>query len=219
MQNNDPDRSEERFKEALYGAFAEVTKALSNPKRLAILDRLLQRPHRVDELVTGLGWPLSTISQHLQVLRRSHLVEAQRHHTSITYRLAPGVAPVFVQMRRLAETLHPDVQRAKDRFFRTATIDIPTAQARLRSGDAMLIDVRPRDEYAAGHVPGALCVPLEELDARLPLLPPDRLIVAMCRGPACVFAEEAVRRLRAAGREAVRCEASVADWSLGSRSA
>ncbi len=204
------------FKDAAYTAFADVTKALANPKRLELLDLLIQRPFRVDELADGVGQSVGNTSQHLQVLRRARVVETTRRGTAVEYRLAPGVAEVFVALRRLAEARSAELTLARRDFFAGAgaaeTIDADALRAGLAAGEVVLVDLRPADEFVHGHVPGARSIPLAELAERLDGLPPDKLIVATCRGPTCVFAAQAVRALRNSGRRAVRFEQGVAEW-------
>jgi len=205
------------FKDAAYGAFAGVAKALSGARRLELLDLLVQGPRSVEGLATAAGLSFASASQHLQVLRRARVVETTRRGTTVEYRLAPGVAEVFAALRALAELRSLELGEAKASFYGAAgaaeAIEIDELRGRLASGTATLLDVRPAAEFAAGHIAGALSLPIEELAARLDELPSDRLLVATCRGPYCVFAADAVRMLRAAGREAVRFEPGVADWA------
>ncbi len=204
------------FKDRSYEAFAAVPRALANPKRLELVDLLAQRPHTVEALARAAGLTVGNTSQHLQVLKRARLVDTTRRGTSIEYRLAPGVAELFVGLRRLAEARIADIDAARRAFFAQAgapeRIGGPTLRAQLAAGRAVLLDVRPRAEYDHGHLPGARSIPLDELADRVEELPLDALIVATCRGPTCAFAADAVRILRAHGRRAVRYEGGVADW-------
>lgn len=174
----------------------------------------------MESLAEAIGQSVGNTSQHLQVLKRGRLVETTRHGTAIEYRLAPGVADVFVALRRLAEERSAELVHVKQEFFddEDGLIDSPTLRRRLASGEVVLIDVRPREEFEHDHVAGARSVPIDELDARVDELPTDKLIVATCRGPYCAFAAEAVRKLRASGREAVRFEDGVAEWRVDTRS-
>ncbi len=214
MQNNEA----RAFKDEVYGAFAEVTKALSNPRRLELLDLLVQRPRSVESLATSLGQPMGNTSQHLQVLRRARVVETHRFGTTVQYRLAPGVEEMFVVLRRLAEARSPALVHSKQAYFVRSeaeeVVDREELRRRLADGTAVLLDVRPEQEFAFAHVAGAVSIPIDELEARLGELPADQLIVATCRGPYCVFAADAVRTLRAGGREAVRFEDGVGEWRL-----
>lgn len=202
-------------KDFVYGAFAEVTKALSSPRRLELLDLLLQGPRPVEGLARAVGQPLANASQHLQVLKRARVVETERRGTTIEYRLAPAVADVFVALRRLAEARNPALPPARERLHGDAleTIDRASLQAGLAAGGVTLIDVRPAGEYAHAHLPDALSMPIDELEARIDELPEDALVVATCRGPYCVFAADAVRILRRHGRRAVRFEDGPGEWS------
>ena len=207
------------FKTEAYTAFAAVTRALSSPRRLELLDLLIQGPLTVEALARAVEQPTANTSQHLQTLKRSRLVMTERSGTHIAYRLAPGVADVFVALRRLATAHSPDLQRATEAFYQSAgapeTIDRDALMTRLADGKVTLIDVRPAREYASGHIPGALSMPLDALSERLSEgggLPGDGLVVVTCRGPYCVFAARAVRLLRGVGRAAVRFEDGVAEW-------
>jgi len=204
------------FKTAAYGALAKVGKALSSPRRLEILDLLAQRPLPVDAIARGTGQGVANASQHLQVLKRARVVETRRQGTTVEYRLAPGVAGMLVGLHRLAEARSPELSETRARFFARAEapeiIELAELTARMEAGTAVLLDVRPAQEFAHAHVPGAHNIPLVELAARAEELPRDTLVVATCRGPLCVFAADAVRMLRATGRQAVRFEAGVSEW-------
>jgi rhodanese-related sulfurtransferase len=206
------------FKDSVYGAFAEVARSLSSPRRLELLDLLIQGPRPVEALAEALGQSVGNTSQHLQVLKRSRLVETTRRGTTIEYRLAPGVAEVFAALRRLAGDRSPALSQAMAAYYGGADgeepIDRDTLRRRLKEGSVVLLDVRPRAEFAHAHVSGATSIPIDELEARLEELPGDQLVVATCRGPYCVFAAQAVQTLRASGRRAVRFEGGVAEWAL-----
>ena len=207
-----PDRT---FKRDAYTAWAEVTKALGSDRRLELVELLLQRPHRVDELAARVQQPMANVSGHLRVLRKARLVLTQRRGTAIHYRLAPGVADVVVALRRLALDRSPVLNDAVERYFADAPETIPSDELQdlLAQGRATLVDVRPHDEYVEAHIPGAVSIPLPELFDRADELP-DGLLVATCRGPFCTYAATAVRTLREAGREAVRFEQGPADWAF-----
>jgi rhodanese-related sulfurtransferase len=205
------------FKDEVYGAFAHVTKALASPRRLELVDLLVQGPRTVEALARGCGQPVATASQHLQVLKRARLVQTERRGTSVAYRLAPGVAGVFAGLRRLAMARSPELSVATVNFYAAAeapeTIDAEGLKARLQAGEVVLLDVRPKDEFARAHLPGAISIPIGELEDRVVELPAGRLVVATCRGPFCTFAADAVRLLRSHGHEAVRFEHGVAEWA------
>jgi rhodanese-related sulfurtransferase/DNA-binding transcriptional ArsR family regulator len=208
MKNKNP----RDFKDQVWKGFAEVTKALGNPKRLELVDLLVQRPRSVEGLATALGAAVGNTSQHLQVLKRARVVQTTRSGTTITYALADGVSEVFVALRRLADSRSDALARSRT-FFEEARISRAELEQRLASGTAVVVDVRPRDEFDHGHIADALSIPIEELTDRLDQIPRGLLVVATCRGPYCVFAEDAVRILKADGRDAVRFEDGVAEWA------
>ena len=214
MLNKEP--SARQFKDEAYGAFAAVVKAMGNPRRLEVLDLLVQRPLRVDAVAAGVGQSVANTSQHLQVLRRAGLVVRRARGTSAVYAVAVGVPEALVALRRLAEARSAELLAAKQAYFGGAgSAEVIAADALregLEAGDVVLVDVRPAEEFADGHVPGARSLPVGELGDRLHELPTSKLIVATCRGPYCTFAADAVRVLRASGRRAVRFEHGVAEW-------
>lgn len=204
------------FKRAVWGHLAEVGKALSSNTRLEILDLLAQGPRTVDALASGVGQSVANTSHHLQALKRSRLVVGERSGQHVVYRLAgDDVGALLAQLQRVGAAHVAELERASRTFFASRdgleAIDRKTLEARLEAGDAVLLDVRPADEFEAGHLPGAVSVPLSELDDHLHALPTDRTLVAYCRGPYCTFAADAARRLRERGFDAVRAEVSVID--------
>ena len=206
-----------QYKDAIYEQFARIGKAIASPRRLELLDLLCEGPRTVDALATQAGQSLANASHHLQMLRAAHLVESEKVGTYVTYRIAgDDVSALFAMVRELAESRLAEVERVTRSFLseREALDPIDSAGllARLREGSVTLVDVRPTEEYAAGHVPGAVSVPLGELERRLGELRRDDEIVAYCRGPYCVLALEAVSLLRARGFDAVRMEEGVRDW-------
>jgi rhodanese-related sulfurtransferase len=205
------------FKDALYDQFARIGKAVANSHRLELLDVLAQGERRVEGLARETGLPIANASQHLQALRRARLVEARRQGTSIFYRLADErVFRLWQAIRDLGEAQFAEV----DALVRTylsdrghlEAVDATSLQRRLREEDVVVLDVRPAEEYRAGHIPGAHSIPIDELTARLQELPATREIVAYCRGPFCVFADEAVALLRARGYRATRLIEGFPDW-------
>ncbi len=206
-----------RFKTAIYEQFARIGKAISNPSRLELLDLLCQGPRNVETLAKEAGMGLANTSQHLKALREARLVEAEKNGLYVTYRLADEqVCRFFLSLRSLAETRLAEVREIAQRFLEGRqgfqAVDREQLLAKVREGAVVVLDVRPREEYRAGHLPGALSVPLKELERRLEELPRDREIVAYCRGPYCVLAVEAVEILRARGFTAFRLEDGVPDW-------
>ncbi len=206
-----------RFKTAIYEQFARIGKAISNPSRLELLDLLCQGPRTVEALAKEAGLGLANTSQHLKALREARLVEAEKAGLYVTYRLADEqVCQFFRSLRSLAETRLAEVGEITRRFLEARQglepVDREQLLAKVRDGAVTVLDVRPPEEYVAGHLPGALSVPLKELERRLADLPHDREIVAYCRGPYCVLAVEAVEFLRARGFAAFRLEEGVTDW-------
>lgn len=206
-----------RFKEAIYEQFARIGKAISSPRRLELLDLLCQGPRTVEVLARETHQSIANTSQHLQVLRAARLVESSKEGQFVTYRLAnEEVGEFFHLLQGLAESRLAEVEQIVRQYFadREAMqpMDKETLLAQVRKGEVIALDVRPPEEYQAGHIPGALSVPLAELKQRLAELPKSRTIVAYCRGPYCVLAVEAVELLRRQGFKAVRLEDSVHDW-------
>ncbi len=212
----DPE-SKRAEKETLYSLFARVGQALANPHRLELLDLLSQAPRTVEELAREAHMSVANTSQHLQRLKQARLVVSQREGTRIRYALAsPQVARLWQTLRQVAEAEMAEVQAAldayRDRRHEFQQIALPELQRRLQEGDLLLLDVRPQVEYAAGHIPGARSLPLEELEQRLAELPEDLPVVAYCRGRYCVFADQALALLAERGRPVARLEEGVWEW-------
>ena len=206
-----------RYKDAIYEQLARIGKAVGSARRLELLDLLCQGPRTVEALARQAGLSLANASHHLQILRAARLVEAEKHGVFVTYRLADAeVYAFFHALRTLAESRLAEIERVKRAFLAgregMEAVDREALLARGRRGEVTVLDVRPREEYQAGHIPGAVSVPLDELEQHLAELPRDREVVAYCRGPYCVLAVEAVERLRAAGFSAVRLEEGVVEW-------
>lgn len=205
-------------KDALFGEFAAVGKALAAPKRLEILDLLAQGPRSVDALARAVGVGLSTCSAHLQVLRSAGLVTTRREGTWVFYALAgDDVAVLFDAVRRVAQAHRPGTEVARRAFVGPDDVEAVEREDLLRrvaDGSAVVLDVRPRAEYDGGHLPGAVHIPIEDLPARIDELPADREVVAYCRGAYCVLATDAARLLRARGRRARRTRDGVLEWRL-----
>ncbi len=206
------------FKDSIYELFARVAKALSAPKRLELLDLLSQAPRTVDALSRQAGVSVANVSQHLQILRAANLVTAQKQGLFVEYRLADDdVARTLVILRQLAESRFSEMRRAAADFLGEEDGEPVGARELMRrnaKGEVIILDVRPPEEYVAGHFPGAVSVPLPELTRRIGELPKRKEIVAYCRGPYCVMAAEAVAMLRKRGFRAHRLEEGVADWKL-----
>ena len=204
-------------KNALFDQFARVGKALASGKRLELLDLLAQGERTVDALARTSELGLTTASAHLQTLKTAHLVATRRDGTKVYYRLAgTDVAELLASVRAVASTHLPDVEAAAIAYLGPDTESVSRTELleRVSSGRVTLVDVRPRDEYAGGHIPAAVCIPLDELAARLAELPPDQDIVAYCRGAYCVLAHDAVRLLTAHGRCAMRLSEGMLEWRL-----
>lgn len=212
-----PRSSARRFKDAIYDQFARVSKALASPRRLELIDLLAQGPRTVEVLAREAGQTFANASQHLSVLRAARLVEADKDGLFVTYRLAdPAVTALFRALRGLAESRLAEIERTTRAFLDARgamePVDRAALLARVRAGRVTVLDVRPAEEYRAGHIPGALSIPLAALRRRLAELPQRRQIVAYCRGPYCVMAIEAVKLLRARGFRAVRFDEGVQEW-------
>jgi rhodanese-related sulfurtransferase len=206
-----------RFKDSIYEQFARLGKAVSAPKRLELLDLLCQGPRTVEALAEQAAISVANASQHLQILRAARLVEAEKKGLYVEYRMADEqVCRFFQSLRGLAETRLAEVEQVT-RAYLTGRGAMEAVQSnelvrRVRDGEVTVLDVRPSEEYRAGHIPGALSVPLSELKKRLAELPKNREVVAYCRGPYCVMAVEAVELLRKRGFKAHRMEQGVVDW-------
>ena len=204
-------------KETLFEQLARLGKALAAPKRVEMLDALSQGPRTVERLATATGQSVANASQHLQVLRQAQLVASQKQGLFVTYRLAnDGVGELLLQLRKLGESQLAELQEARDALLAQAAgienVDRQTLGSRLRSSEAILIDVRPREEYVAGHLAGAVSMPLGELAARLKELEKGQEVVAYCRGPYCMLSADAVRLLSRRGFRAKRLEDGVLEW-------
>ena len=209
-------------KRAAFTEFAAVAQALANPHRVELIELLAQGERSVDALAQLSGLRLTNASQHLQALRRAGLVTARRAGKQVRYALAgPDVIELLMALCRSAERGRAELDRIVASYFRARDALEPVSHeelaARLRDGVVTLIDVRPAEEFAAGHIPGAVNVPLADLPARLAALPADREIVAYCRGPYCVYAFEAVAALRATGRAARRMADGYPEWWAAGR--
>jgi rhodanese-related sulfurtransferase/DNA-binding transcriptional ArsR family regulator len=209
--------SHRAFKDRLYGQFARVGKALSSPHRLELLELLAQGERTVDALAGEIGTSMANASQHLQALREGGLVESRKQGLFVHYRLADAsVVELSKALRTVAERRLAELERiVRDHFGdRSDPEPVPMADllARVRSGRVIVLDTRPANEFAAGHIAGALSVPVDELKERLARLPKTKEYVAYCRGPYCVYADRAVELLRASGRRARRLTEGFPEW-------
>jgi rhodanese-related sulfurtransferase len=205
------------FKDRLFEQFARIGKALASPKRLEILDLLAQGERTVEEVARETAMPVANASQHLQVLKSARLVESRREGLYAYYRLAgEEVFEVWRAVRGLGESCLAEIDWVVETYLKdrdalevVGAIDLMEL---LSDGSVVVLDVRPEEEYRAGHIPGALSVPVDALEAALQTLPKDREIVAYCRGPYCVFSDEAVKLLEARGYRARRLMEGFPEW-------
>jgi DNA-binding transcriptional ArsR family regulator/rhodanese-related sulfurtransferase len=205
------------FKDALYGQFARIGKALGSPHRIEILELLAQGERTVDSLAEELGLSLANTSQHLQALRQAALVESRKQGLFVHYRLAdPAVSELCTALRRVAERRLADLEKLVFQHFGDRSEPEPVGMqellARAGSNDVIILDTRPAREYEAGHIAGAISVPIDELQDRLRLLPAGKEYVAYCRGPYCVYADRAVELLHANRRRARRLLEGFPEW-------
>ena len=205
------------FKDRLYGQLARLGKALSSPHRLEMLELLAQGERTVDSLATEIGLSLANASQHLQALRQAALVESRKEGLFVYYRLAdPDVFDLSKVVRSVAERRLAELDRLVLEHFgnRADAEPVPMAELlkRARSKRVVILDTRPASEYVAGHIPGALSVPVDDLQRRLKQLTRGKAYVAYCRGPYCIYADRAVEMLRASGRRARRLAEGFPEW-------
>jgi rhodanese-related sulfurtransferase len=206
-----------RFKDQLYGQFARIPKALANAHRLELLDLLAQSERSVDELARESGMSVANTSQHLQTLHAAQLVDVRRVGIFVRYRLADErVFQVWQAIRDLGAARLAEIDRLVNDTLHTQQAPAPVKRTefvqRLRDGTTVLLDVRPVEEYHAGHIPGAWSMPLADLEARMAELPPDQDIITCCRGTYGPLADEAAVRLRARGYTARRRALGLPDW-------
>ena len=212
-----PDPVHRAFKDRLYGQFARVGKALSSPHRLELLELLAQGERTVDDLAGEVGMSMANASQHLQALRQAGLVDSRKQGLFVNYRLADdSVFELSKAIRTVAERRLAELDRVVRDHFGDRSDPEPVAMSdllgRVRSGKVIILDTRPAREFAAGHIAGAVSVPVDDLKRRLSELPRSKEFVAYCRGPYCVYADRAVELLRASGRKARRLVAGFPEW-------
>ena len=205
------------FKDRLFEQFARIGKALASPKRLEILDLLAQGERTVEEIARETAMPMANVSQHLQALKGACMVESRREGLYAYYRLADeGVFRTWQAVRAVGERRLAEIDRVVETFLEDRdaleAVGAAALMERLSDGNVVVLDVRPEEEYRAGHIPGALSVPVDVLEAALQTLPKDKEIVAYCRGPYCVFSDEAVTLLRSRGYQAKRLAEGLPDW-------
>ncbi len=204
-------------KDALFDAFGEVAKALANGRRAELIDVLAQGERHVDELASEIGQSVANTSFHLRVLATTGLVTTRRDGTRIYYRLASErVAELWAALRDVASAHHERLDELAAAYLgdrsRLEQIDRGELAERIATGEVVIVDVRPAAEFAAGHIVGARSIPIHELAANIKALPAGVEVVAYCRGPYCVYADDAVRLLRRRGRAARRLEDGFPEW-------
>lgn len=209
-------------KRALFDELARLGKAVASGRRVEVLDILANGPRSVERLAEHLGLSVANTSQHLQVLRRCGLVASRREGTSVIYRLAAPEVFTFLQaLRGAASARLSDVERLAEAYLGDEDPEPPLTRselaAHLRKDDVVVVDVRPREEYAAGHLPGAISIPIDELPKALRRLPKGKEIVAYCRGPYCAYSHTAVALLRRRGYRARRLEDGLPEWAAEER--
>jgi len=210
----------DQTKRALFEAIALMGKAFASSRRLELLDLLAQGPRSVEQLATASGQSRANASQHLQALHAAGLVTRRRDGVRVRYALAgEDVLALWLALRDASAARLAEVERAARAYLGDEVEAIGRGELidRLSRGDVVLVDVRPTEEFAAGHIEGAKSIPLAELERRLAELPADREVVAYCRGPFCAYAHEAVRRLQAAGRPARRLQDGWPEWQLAEK--
>jgi len=210
------------FKDEIYEQFARIGKAFSSGSRLELIDLMAQRERTVDELAEETDMSVANTSRHLQVLKGERLVRRRKEGTRAYYTLAgPEVYRAWKAMRSLAEARLAEVEETVKRYLsdreEMEALSPEELEERLERDDVLVLDVRPEEEYEAGHIPGARSIPHDRLEEHLGDLPDDREIVAYCRGPYCVYSDDAVRELREQGREALRLTEGLPDWLVEGR--
>jgi rhodanese-related sulfurtransferase len=209
--------SSRQAKDALFEAIAAMGKAFASPRRLELIDLLAQGSRTVEELARASSQSTANTSQHLQSLHASGLVTRERDGTRVRYSLAGlGVMRLWLELRDASTTRLAEVERSARNYLGDDVEAISREELlpRLGSKEVVLVDVRPTEEFDAGHIEGALSIPLEELDERLAELPDDYEVVAYCRGALCAYAHEAVRRMQANGRQAKRLDGGWPEWQI-----
>jgi rhodanese-related sulfurtransferase len=205
------------FKDRVYEQLARIGKSVASPQRLELLDLLSQGPRTVENLAQEAHQTVANTSRHLQILRAARLIEAEKEGVFVRYRVADdAVVDFFRSLRFLAASRLAELDQITRQFFNDRDalepVDRKALLARVRKGLATVIDVRPIEEYRAGHIAGAISIPVDEVKDRLAELARNQEIVAYCRGPYCVFATQAVELLRKHGFRVIRLEDGVSDW-------
>src|SRR5690625_3002504 len=210
--------NERALKDLLYQEFARIGKSLSSPKRLEILDLLSQGPKSVEVLSKATTMSVANVSQHLQTLNHARMVKFRKQGNYVIYELADDLISDFMHsLHALSEKQFAQVQQIKQDFLNTNLgmdgVSLAELNDRMEKGEVILLDVRPKEEYENAHIPGAISMPMEELEEKLSSLPTGRDVVAYCRGSYCLWSAEAVELLRSKGINAYRLQKSVRDWN------
>jgi rhodanese-related sulfurtransferase/DNA-binding transcriptional ArsR family regulator len=211
--------TKQAFKVELFEEFARIGKALSSGRRLELLELLAQGERAVEDLALETEMSVANTSQHLQVLRSAHLVAVRRSGTYAKYRLSDDhVLRLWLSLREVGEIQLSEIERVVESFFKDRKgLEATTCEdllQQLEAGSVIVLDVRPEQEYRAGHIPGARSIPVNELGTRLKEIPKKKMIVAYCRGPYCVFADTAVKTLQNRGFRAIRLTEGFPDWKM-----
>ncbi len=205
------------FKDAVFEQFARVASAFASPKRIEIIDVLTQGERNVEALARETGLSAANTSRHLGILKTAGLVASRKHGLKVVYRIADAkIIEGYHALRALAEDRLADIDRLVRDYFHDVDslekVDRLDLLDRARKGKIVVVDVRPKEEYEAGHIPGALSIPLEQLEQHISRIDPEREIVAYCRGPYCVLAAEAVKAMRGRGYRAFRLVEGYPEW-------
>jgi rhodanese-related sulfurtransferase len=206
------------FKDRLYGQFARIGQALASAHRLELIDLLAQGERSVEELAAESSLSIANASQHLRALHQAEMVATRRQGNRVLYRLAgPQVFTLWQSLRTTAEVQLAEIDRVTTMFLRhreaMEAVGPDELLRRLDAGEVTLLDVRPSVEYEQGHIPGARSIPVDELESRISQLPDEAVVVAYCRGPYCIYADEAVELLTAHGLRAARLEGGYPEWA------
>lgn len=208
---------EQIWKDQIYQEFARIGKSLSSPKRLELLDLLAQGPKSVEIISRSTGMSIANVSQHLQTLHEARLVRFTKKGTYVIYELADSAVTDFMlSLHSLCEKQLVEIQRIKDEILlhhaNMEPISLEFLMKRMEKDEVLLLDVRPKEEYETDHIPGAISIPIEELEQHLSSLPVSMEIVAYCRGPYCLMSTQAVEILNTIGYKAFRLEEGVHEW-------
>ena len=208
MLNNRIDQKRKR-----YEALTNTSKIFSSPRRLEIIDALIQRPSSVEGLASSVGQPLATTSQHLQVLRRAHVVKTVREGTTITYHLLEEIKSIFIALRDLAERENPELKLLKQEAQNGIPVmSFDKITQLLDENKALIIDVRSVDEFDSAHIKQAISFPFRQIPERVEELPKDKIIIVVCRGPYCLTFFECVEILRSKGFQSYCYDGGIGEW-------